>query len=247
MKNRTVIGIICMVLAVATTFLVAPLVTRLSTDTVSVPRLCENVTRGAKITEASVEMVSVKKDTLPGGVITDAKKIVGLYATTNLFSGDYLTTAKLSLNSNTADDTFSSLNGNKYAMSFTIDSFAAGLSGKLQNGDIISLVVVDKNSGKSIMWRDLSLATSEVSLTGVGWALTAASNGALASFLGVRMSAVISTPASFLKLPGALSASTGSRNAANGKTGRTPRNREILSTSIGTILNIRQSYHKRTI
>lgn len=151
MKNRTVIGIICMILAVATTFLVAPLVTRLSTDTVSVPRLCENVTRGAKITEASVEMVSVKKDTLPGGVITDAKKIVGLYATTNLFSGDYLTTAKLSLNSNTADDTFSSLNGNKYAMSFTIDSFAAGLSGKLQNGDIISLVVVDKNSGKTIM------------------------------------------------------------------------------------------------
>ena len=151
MKNRTVIGIICMVLAVATTFLIAPLVTKLTADTVSVPRLCENVTRGAKIDESCVEVVSVKSDTLPSGVITDTKNIIGLYATTNLFSGDYLTSAKLSLNSNTADDAFSSLKGDKYAMSFTIDSFAAGLSGKIQNGDIISLVTVDKNSGKSTM------------------------------------------------------------------------------------------------
>ena len=168
MKNRTVIGIICMILAIATTFLVAPIVTRLSTDTVSVPRLSANVTRGAKITESCIEVVSVKKDTLPGGVITDAKNIVGLYASTNLFAGDYLSTAKLSFNSNTADDAFSSLNGNKYAMSFTIDSFAAGLSGKLQNGDIISLVVVDKNSGKSMMPGEFEYVKVITTTTGGG-------------------------------------------------------------------------------
>ena len=168
MKNRTVIGIICMILAIATTFLVAPIVTRLSTDTVSVPRLSANVTRGAKITESCIEVVSVKKDTLPGGVITDAKNIVGLYASTNLFAGDYLSTAKLSFNSNTADDAFSSLNGNKYAMSFTIDSFAAGLSGKLQNGDIISLVVVDKNSGKSTMPGEFKYVKVITTTTGGG-------------------------------------------------------------------------------
>ena len=168
MKNRTVIGIICMILAIVTTFLVAPIVTRLSTDTVSVPRLSANVTRGAKITETCIEVVSVKKDTLPGGVITDAKNIVGLYASTNLFAGDYLSTAKLSFNSNTADDAFSSLNGNKYAMSFTIDSFAAGLSGKLQNGDIISLVVVDKNSGKSTMPGEFKYVKVITTTTGGG-------------------------------------------------------------------------------
>ena len=168
MKNRTGIGIICMILAIATTFLVAPIVTRLSTDTVSVPRLSANVTRGAKITESCIEVVSVKKDTLPGGVITDAKNIVGLYASTNLFAGDYLSTAKLSFNSNTADDAFSSLNGNKYAMSFTIDSFAAGLSGKLQNGDIISLVVVDKNTGKSMMPGEFKYVKVITTTTGGG-------------------------------------------------------------------------------
>ena len=85
------------------------------------------------------------------------------------------------------------------------------------------------------MWRDLSSATSEVSRTGVGWALTAVSNGALASFFGVRMSAAILTQALFLKLPDVSLESTGSKNTENGMTGRTPRNQEILSTSIRTI------------
>ena len=48
MKNRTVIGVICMVLAVAVTFLVAPLVNRLSTDTSSVVRLSSDVTASSR-------------------------------------------------------------------------------------------------------------------------------------------------------------------------------------------------------
>ena len=36
MKNRTIIGIVCMILAVAMTFAVAPLVNRLTSDTTTV-------------------------------------------------------------------------------------------------------------------------------------------------------------------------------------------------------------------
>lgn len=130
-----------MVLAVALTFIVSPLVTRLSMDTVEVPRLSADVQRGAKIGEANIETVKVKKDTLPGGVITDKNLIVGRYAASTLYSGDYVTKEKISIKANSSDDVIASFNGSKFAMSFTIDSFAAGLSGKLQNGDIISLVV----------------------------------------------------------------------------------------------------------
>lgn len=150
MKNRTVIGIICMVLAVVLTFVVSPLVSKLTTDTVEVPRLSTDVQRGSKIAESNIETVSVKKDSLPGGVVTDKSHIIGMYASSNLFAGDYVTDKKVSTKSNTADDTIYALNGSKFAMSFTIDSFAAGLSGKLQNGDVISLVVKDSN-GKSVM------------------------------------------------------------------------------------------------
>ncbi len=150
MKNRTVIGIICMVIAVALTFIISPAVSKLTTDTVEVPRLCADVQRGSKISDANIETVSVKKDTLPKGIVTDKSLIVGQYASSALYAGDYITTKKLSIKSNSADDTIYSLNGSKFAMSFTIDSFAAGLSGKIQNGDIISLVVKD-SSGKSIL------------------------------------------------------------------------------------------------
>ena len=150
-KNRTIIGIVCMVLAVAITFLIAPAVNKLTTDTVEVVRLSTDVLQGSKISEGQVEIVKMKTDTVPSGAFTQTAEVVGKYAASNLYAGDCLTKNKVTGNSNTADDTFMSLNGQKYAMSFTIDSFAAGLSGKLKNGDIISLVIMDKSTGKSIM------------------------------------------------------------------------------------------------
>ena len=142
MKNRTVIGIICIVIAVATTFLVSPVVNRLTNGETSAVRLSENVKRGSKIGEGQIEEVKVKSSTLPNNVIKDKNEIIGKYASADLFSGDYLTKTKLSGEANTAADVLSGLNGSKVAVSFTIDSFAAGLSGKLDNGDIISIIVV---------------------------------------------------------------------------------------------------------
>lgn len=150
MKNRTMVGILCMLLAVVLTFVVSPVVSKITTDTVKVPRLCKDVEQGSKIQKANIETVSVSKSSLPKGVITEENQIIGKYASANLFAGDYITLGKVRVQSNSADDVISGFNGSKFAMSFTIDSFAAGLSGKIQNGDIISLVVKDKN-GKAIM------------------------------------------------------------------------------------------------
>lgn len=155
MKNRTIIGIICMVLAVVITFAAAPLVNRLTSDTTTVVQLKQEVGRGTKITEDQVETVKVKTDTMPQGVYVKTADVVGKYASSTLYAGDILTKAKLSGDSNNADDVLATLNGSKVAVSVTIDTFAAGLSGKLQNGDIISLIVVDKNAGTSAIPGEL--------------------------------------------------------------------------------------------
>ena len=155
MKNRTVIGIICMVLAVAITFLIAPMVNNLTSDTTSVIRLAKDVKQGSPITEADIEQVKVKTDSMPNGVIMKKNEVVGKYAASNLFAGDYFTKAKVSGEANTADDVFASLDGNKMAVSVTIDTFAAGLSAKLQNGDIISLIVTQKNGTESTIPSEL--------------------------------------------------------------------------------------------
>ena len=147
MKNRTVIGIICMVLAVVVTFAVAPMVNRLTTDTTTVIRLAGEVKQGAQITEDKIEMAVVKTDSIPVGILNDKSAVIGKYASGNLYAGDYFTAGKLTSEANTAEDVFASLDGSKIAVSITIDTFAAGLSGKLQNGDIISVIVTDKETG----------------------------------------------------------------------------------------------------
>ena len=150
MRNRTLIGIICMAVAVVLTFFASGITNRISMATVTVPRLSTDVIKGEKITDKNIETVSVKKDTLPKNAVTEKKEIIGKYAAVNLYSGDYVTYKKIGLKNKSSEDVIGSLNGEKFAMSFTIDSFAAGLSGKLKNGDIISLVVKD-SSGKSVM------------------------------------------------------------------------------------------------
>ena len=59
MKNRTIIGIVCMILAVAMTFAVAPLVNRLTSDTTTVVRLKQDVGRG----------IACSKDTVGTGFV----------------------------------------------------------------------------------------------------------------------------------------------------------------------------------
>ncbi|MBP5236569.1 MAG: pilus assembly protein CpaB, partial [Clostridia bacterium] len=151
MKNRTVIGIICMALALAITFLVAPLVNRLSTDTTDVIRLAEDVKQGTQITAEHLETVKVKTDSIPSGTLKDSKDVVGKYAASKLYAGDWLTAEKLTGEANSASDVFAALDGTKVAVSVSIDTFAAGLSGKLENGDIVSMIVVDKEYGRTFI------------------------------------------------------------------------------------------------
>ncbi|MGN0451613.1 MAG: Flp pilus assembly protein CpaB [Acutalibacteraceae bacterium] len=151
MKNRTVIGIICIIFAFILTFAVSPLINSITANSnlISVVRVSENITKGSEITSNNTETVKVNKNSVPEGVIKNMSEATGKYASADLFSGDYLINAKLSDEGNTADDVFSLLDGSKVAVSFTIDTFAAGLSGKLYNGDIISIMVIDKTNGEA--------------------------------------------------------------------------------------------------
>ena len=155
MKNRTVLGIICIALAILTVFVVSPVVNRFTDGETTVIRLAEDVKRGTKITKEDIEDVKVKASTVPKTALGRKKDIIGKYASSDLFEGDYITKKKISVQSNTADDVFSGLDGSKVALSFTIDTFAAGLSGKLNNGDIISIIVYEKNEDEAVIPPEL--------------------------------------------------------------------------------------------
>lgn len=145
MKNRTVIGIVCIVLAVAVTFVVSPFVNKISDQKTEVVRFTADIGHGVKITEKHIELAEISNSALPDKVLKTKDAVLGKYATADLFKGDIATESKVTDNANTANDVMASLKGDKVAMSITISSFAGGLSGKLENGDIVSIYVTDKD------------------------------------------------------------------------------------------------------
>lgn len=146
MKNRTAIGIVCIVLAVAVTFVVSPVVNNISDKKTEVVRFVADVSHGTEIKDSDIEIVKISNSALPEKVIKDKSAVVGKFATADIFKGDFATESKITDNANTANDVMASLKGDKVAMSITINSFAGGLSGKLENGDIVSVYVTDKEN-----------------------------------------------------------------------------------------------------
>ncbi len=150
MKNRTVIGIVCVILAVAVTFVVSPFVSKMADKKTEVVRFVTEVSHGTEIKNTDVELVEISNSALPEKTIKDIKSVVGKYATADIFKGDFATENKVTDNANTANDIMAALKGDKLAMSITINTFAGGLSGKLQNGDIVSICVTDKDDNTTI-------------------------------------------------------------------------------------------------
>ena len=145
-SSRTVIGVVCIVLALLITFGVAPLVNRFTDQKVDIVKIKADVQRGQIITADHLEIVNVGSYNLPNHIIKDKNAVVGKYAATDLYAGDYLFDSKLSLNNKNAEDVLLGLDGKKIAISVNISNFAAGLSDKLENGDIVSVIIYDKEN-----------------------------------------------------------------------------------------------------
>lgn len=154
-SNRTVIGIICVVAALAICFGIAPVVNHFADRKADIVRLTANVQCGHIITETDVEVVTVGSYNLPEGLITNTSDVIGKTAASDLYAGDYISVAKLSDGEQNASDVFLTLDGAKVAVSVSIGSFAEGLSGKLENGDIISIIIYDKDEYTSYIPPEL--------------------------------------------------------------------------------------------
>ena len=148
-SSRTVIGVICILLALFITFGVAPLVNRFTDQKVDIVRLKSDVQRGQIITLDHLETVKVGAYNLPNSVIKDKREVVGKYAATDLYTGDYLFEGKLSTHNRSADDVLLGLGEEKVAISVNVANFAAGLSDKLENGDVVSVILYDKENNAS--------------------------------------------------------------------------------------------------
>ena len=155
-RNRTVIGVLCILLALIICFGVTPLFSRSASEKTEIVRVTKDIKEGDEITAEMVQTVEVGAYNLPQNLMTDKKEVVGKYATADLAAGDYILSSKLSAVPAAENAYLYNLDGKKQAISVTIKSFATGLSGKLESGDIVTVIVADyQGKGETAMPPEL--------------------------------------------------------------------------------------------
>lgn len=143
LKNRIVVGLICIITALTICFGLTPMFNDALKSKVEIVRVTAEIKKGDEITPKMVSTVEVGGYNLPSNVVYKAEDVVGRYANTDLYKGDYVLDSKLSDTPMLKNEYLTKLNGENRAISVTIKSFAAGLSGKLEKGDIVSLIASD--------------------------------------------------------------------------------------------------------
>lgn len=143
LKNRTVLGVICIALALIICFAITPLFNASKSSTMRIVRVKNDLKIGQEITAKDIEIVEVGAYNLPSEVVKKSEDVVGKYASAEMFKGEYVLAAKISDTPASENAYLYGLTGEKRAISITIPSFAGGLSGKLISGDIVSVIAVD--------------------------------------------------------------------------------------------------------
>ena len=156
LKNRTVLGVICIAIALIICFAITPLFNASKNSTTEIVRMKNDVKIGQEITAKDVETVEVGAYNLPDGVIKKADEIVGKYVASELLSGEYILPSKISDTPASENAYLYNLTGEKRAISVSIPSFAQGLSGKLMSGDIVSIIACDyEEKGETVVPDEL--------------------------------------------------------------------------------------------
>lgn len=142
-KNRIVIGVACIILSLVICFAVTPLFNQSISEKTQIVRVVREIKKGDEITAAQVKVVEVGGYNLPEDVVRNPETAIGRYASADFAPGDYIIASKIADEPAAENAYLYSLNGEKQAMSVTVKSFANGLSGKLQSGDIVSVIAPD--------------------------------------------------------------------------------------------------------
>lgn len=156
LKNRTVIGVLCIILSLIICFAVTPLFNQSISEKAEIVRVVKPVKLGEEITADKVKTVEVGGYNLPDDVVKNLDTAIGKYASADLAVGDYIIASKIA-DEPAAENTYLyNLTGEKQAISVSVKAFANGLSGKLQSGDIVSVIAPDyKKQGATVIPAEL--------------------------------------------------------------------------------------------
>lgn len=155
-KNRTVIGVLCILLSLVICFAITPMFNRTVSQKTEIVRVTKDIRIGDEITNDMVKAVEVGGYNMPEGVARSVEEVVGRYASADLVPGDYIIRSKVAEEPAAENAYLYNLNGEKQAISVSVKAFANGLSGKLMSGDIVSVIAPDyRKQGSTVILPEL--------------------------------------------------------------------------------------------
>ena len=142
LRNKFLIGILCIVIGVTVGFVLLPRSQDADINMTRVVRLRQDVEAGAKLEEAMMEIATIPAESVPDGASPAMEFFLNRYASTPLYKGDVLTAAKV--RDTLVDPVAAAAAKGKHLVSVTVPSLSAGVSGTLQPGDVVSIMVTSK-------------------------------------------------------------------------------------------------------
>lgn len=170
LKNKTTLGIACIMLSLIISFALIPIFNDAMEAKVEVVRVSENIKEGEMITPGMIKVVEIGGFNMPDAVVKNKENIIGKYAKADLHKGDLILSTKLSNEPLVNHKYLHNFSGEERAISVSIKSLATGLSGKIEPGDIVTIIVTDfRGSSRAISPVELRFVEVLAVTAGSGW------------------------------------------------------------------------------
>ena len=141
-RNKFLIGILCIVIGVTVGFVLLPKSQDADINMTKVVRLTQDVEAGTKLEEKMLDIATIPAESVPDGASSALESFLNRYASSQLYEGDILTAAKV--RDTLVDPVAAAAAKGKQLVSVTVPSLSAGVSGTLQPGDVVSIMVTSK-------------------------------------------------------------------------------------------------------
>ncbi len=189
LKNRFVIGCICIVIAFAVGFIGVPFFTDMTSEKVTVVIASRDIQKGAVLDESMFRMIEMSLSDLPYSMSDLYSSISGkndscifmqdstgkLYAAKDIYVNDFISKSKITSKIPYKNKELRELAEGEFATTVAIGGLDASVAGKVRQGDVITLLIatgedekISANIYDELMYMEiLSVSSSEgVDITG---------------------------------------------------------------------------------
>lgn len=157
-RNRIIIGIVCLAVAVVGAFIVLPAISENRIERYDVYMLNTDIAAGQSIKEENVSTVKTSDERIAALTVYKKEQLAGMVAARNLKKDSYIYAADLT-KENTV--TIDNIPADKQIVSVAIKDIAMDVAYQLQAGDIVRVYAVDEKTGAEQQPKELKYVEIE--------------------------------------------------------------------------------------